>query len=699
MIGLTTMITQIILLRHFLSVFSGNELVIGIILANWMLLTALGAYLARFRSNTDFNYRTIFFSHILLGLLPLVIAYFSFTFRNLIFPPGKMLNILEIFFSSLILLAPFCLVSGYLFTLFSTLLSKIKESNQIYRVYGIEALGSIVGGLLFNFIFIFVFNTFVSLKLLLFLNFGTALFLYFTRSETKIPKVFGIFAILLAGFVAILDISEYAYDQLFKNQTILEHLDTPYGSLTVTESSGQINFYENGQILFSTDNMISNEENVHYAMFQHPRPENILIISGGATGVIDEVLKYDVASIDYVEINPDLIRLAEKYLKQSSTDKTINIINQDARLFLQNIDNKYDVILINLPDPSSVHLNRYYSLEFYEEIKNKLSYSGIVSTSLSSSANYMGKESKEYHTALYSTMKLIFNNVIVIPGQRNFFLASDNRLTAEIGKLSKIKNISNEYVNPYFLDDKLIAERRNKIESEITEGVVINYDFIPIAYMLQLKLWLSKFNFKLLLLLLTLAVIALLIIPRLHIVNLGLFSTGLSASSLEIVLIIAFQIIYGYIYFMLGIFITVFMVGLVLGSLWLSKKIKTSYKNYSFLQYLIGILAILAPLIIVNLNTGQPGSFVIHSVFVVLMLATGVLTGIQFTFGSKLRYADIVKTASGSYGADLLGSSFGALLVAALLIPLFGLIKVCLIIGILNFITGLIILIKTRNHN
>jgi len=697
-VGLTTVITQIILLRHFLSVFSGNELVIGIILANWMLLTAVGAYLARFKTVTGFNTRVIFLSHILLGLLPLIIAYFSFTFRNMFFPPGKMLNLLEIFFSSLILLAPFCILSGYLFTLFSTLLSKLKESNDIHKVYGVEAIGSMVGGLLFNFVFIFVFNTFFSLKILLFINFGAALFLYFSGSETRLPKLFGIIAIALAGLAAILNIGELANEQLFKNQTILDQRDTPYGNITVTESSGQLNFYENGQVIFSTDDIITNEENVHYAMLQHRQPENILVISGGVSGVMEEILKYDVASIDYVEINPELIKIAGNYLNQSSTDKTVNIINQDARLFLKKINKNYDVILINLPDPSSVYLNRYYSLEFFEEIKKKLSYSGIVSTSLSSSANYMGKESREYHTALFSTMKLIFNNVIIIPGQKNFFIASDNKLSNEIGSLSKHKNINSEYVNHYYIDDELIAERRDKIESEISEGVAINYDFFPITYVLQIKLWLSKFNFEVLLIVLVLLVIAFVIIPRLHIVNLGLFSTGFSATSLEVLFLIAFQIIYGYIYFMLGIFITVFMLGIVLGSLWISKKIKISYKNYSFIQYLIGILAIIAPIIIINLSSGQPGSFIVHSVFTVLMLVVGILTGVQFTFGSNLRYASILKTASGSYSADLLGSAFGAILVVTVLIPLFGLIKVCLIIGILNFITGLIILIKTRNQ-
>ncbi len=50
-LGFTSTITQIILLREFLSVFYGNELVIGIILGNWMIITGIGSYLGKFRKN------------------------------------------------------------------------------------------------------------------------------------------------------------------------------------------------------------------------------------------------------------------------------------------------------------------------------------------------------------------------------------------------------------------------------------------------------------------------------------------------------------------------------------------------------------------------------------------------------------------------------------------------------------------------
>ncbi|MBM4305426.1 MAG: spermine synthase, partial [Deltaproteobacteria bacterium] len=43
--GLSGIVAQIILLREFLISFLGNELTLGIILANWLILEAIGSFL------------------------------------------------------------------------------------------------------------------------------------------------------------------------------------------------------------------------------------------------------------------------------------------------------------------------------------------------------------------------------------------------------------------------------------------------------------------------------------------------------------------------------------------------------------------------------------------------------------------------------------------------------------------------------
>jgi len=44
-LGLTAMATQVVMIREALTLFNGNELIIGLFLGLWMILTALGSFL------------------------------------------------------------------------------------------------------------------------------------------------------------------------------------------------------------------------------------------------------------------------------------------------------------------------------------------------------------------------------------------------------------------------------------------------------------------------------------------------------------------------------------------------------------------------------------------------------------------------------------------------------------------------------
>ena len=69
-LGFTSTFTQIYLIREFLTVLYGNELVIGIVLACWMLLTGAGAYLGRFFKKISGQKGFVLFLQLLLAFLP-----------------------------------------------------------------------------------------------------------------------------------------------------------------------------------------------------------------------------------------------------------------------------------------------------------------------------------------------------------------------------------------------------------------------------------------------------------------------------------------------------------------------------------------------------------------------------------------------------------------------------------------------------
>jgi spermidine synthase len=104
----------------------------------------------------------------------------------------------------------------------------------------------------------------------------------------------------------------------------------------------------------------------------------------------------------------------------------------------------------------------------------------------------------------------------------------------------------------------------------VTVPSSFNLDFKPASYYGLLHYWLSKFQGSLLLPILIACTITVLIIalivqtPRMG-PPLALSLSGFSGMGLEIVILLAFQVIYGFVYQQLGIIITAFLLGTALG--------------------------------------------------------------------------------------------------------------------------------------
>jgi len=695
-LGLSAIITQVILLREFMSTFYGNELVLGVVLSNWMILTGLGAFLGRFLSRFRNGVNLLFFSLIAIGTLPLLTVFLLNVLKNIVFIEGSMVGLLQVFAWSGILLIPYCLLSGSLFTYLSHHVSLLGKENLIYRVYSLEAIGSVLGGILFNFILVFFLKTFQSLFILLTINLFFAMRFFPGRRKPLIllpVTTFWVFMLIASFF---LDLDVFTKQRLFRNQELVYLKETPYGNLAITKTGEQFNFYEDYVLLFNTLNPIANEENVHYAMVQHPDPKSVLVISGGISGMLDEILKYPVERIDYVEINPWLVRAAREHL-HFNVDQKVHIYHQDARLFIRRSSEKYDVILIHAPPPGTAQTNRYYTCEFFLELKKSLTPSGIVALALPSTMNYISEEAAEVLSITYNTLNEVFTYVDIIPGEQNFFLASEEKISLQIAKRIEEKGIENEYVNQYYIDDQLLQARRNTIMQSLDPEAELNLDFTPRAYLKQIVFWLSYFDFNYWFIWIPLFILIPILIVRWNPIQTGMFTCGFSASAIEILLLIAFQILYGYVYQVTGIIITLFMAGLAAGP-YLQRKILPGAMpgQLTAVQILIGIFAMILPFLFLLFRIMDPGSGLTHALFFLLTFLISVLTGIFFSLATTLMKGNVLQVASGLYGSDLIGSALGALLVAALLFPLLGLIKVALLIGVLNFIAALFIWLRRK---
>lgn len=697
--GFTSIAVQIILLREFLVVFNGNELVYGIILANWMLLTGIGSYLGRRTDKTVNPYLALVNIQLSMAILPVIITFLLSYLRSTVITPGRMLSVIEVYYSSFVLLLPFCLLSGYLFTLLSSAFSREEKVNRTGKVYGFESLGSMAGGAVFNFFLVYFLNTYQSLTVIMAVNLlaacYTSLLILKGRWKYAIPLLSGI--CILAMILSGLEGRTLAYQ--YRDQEVVDHQETPYGKLVVTRTGDQLNLYENGVVLFTTNDIAMVEESVHYAMIQHRNPRNVLLIGGGMTGMLSEVEKYNVERVDYVEINPRVVRMGEELIGPVR-DTLVQIYYRDARLFVRKTSETYDVVLINLPEPSTAHFNRYYSVEFFEALRKKLRTGGIVCTGLPSSANYMSGEALKANSVLYNTLRSVFPQVIMIQGRKNFYLASDSALTYRVTARIDTLGFNNIYVNAYYVNDDLIKARGEQALATLDRNAGIDRDLRPLAYYHQLRLWLSYFHTGLTMPVIIILVIFLICVVTFKPVSLGLFTGGFTSASLEFILIIVFQIIYGYVYQMTGVIIMTFMGGLALGSLVVYRLIRRQdIRTYALILLSLAGFCLLLPLLLPGMAALQGQAVIIHAVFLMLILVFSVLVGIQFKMATLLTSLSPGKLAGTFYAADLIGSAFGALLMAAILLPLLGVSSACLILGVMNLLAAVNVHFRRGGYN
>ena len=113
---------------------------------------------------------------------------------------------------------------------------------------------------------------------------------------------------------------------------------------------------------------MQNEELVHFTMVQHLQPSNVLLVSGGPTGQIAELKKYNPISIEYVENKRWLMTIMKDSVERIKS-KGVLLYTTDPVKFLRQPTKSYDVVLLNLPDPPTLQTNRFYILEFYTLLK------------------------------------------------------------------------------------------------------------------------------------------------------------------------------------------------------------------------------------------------------------------------------------------------------------------------------------------
>ncbi len=691
-LGVSAVLTQLVMMRELLGAFEGNELVLGAILGNWLLLMGAGAWLGRWSERLRRPAAVLAVLQGVLALVPLVMLLAVRGLRHVLFLRGSAAGLSEITVFAFALLLPYCLTAGFLLALACGLLGRSSGPAGPARAYTLDSLGALAGGALFSFVLVRHVDHLSALYLGAALNLAAATVLAWSARRVTLAAAITLATAVLAGGAALLDLDAWSIRLEHPQQRVLMSRQSPFGRVTVTTRGGQIDFFDAARTLFSLGERAQAEELVHPAMAQRPAGRRVLVIGGGAAGLLDELVKWPVAGIDYVEIDAALVQAAWQFGVAALEDPRVRLIFDDARRYLRETPTRYDVILLDVGEPSTFQANRFYTREFFALARRALGEQGVLAFRLGDYANCVPPELADMLAAAHRTLRESFAQVrlFAFPFSSVLFLASNAELTTDLAERIRRAGVRTRHLEPGILADAAAPLRQADLRRAVDRPAQVNRDFNPVLYRHQMRFWIREFPLSFGLLEGFLLVVLAAYLVRLRPVGLAVFTTGLASSSLQIVLLIGFQIVHGYVYEGLGAMVTLFMAGLVAGS-WLgaqpqrltaSLQAPRSRRTLIVLTLLLAGLAGVLPWLLGamarpdHVGAAFAGDLA-RPALLALSLATGLLTGWVFPAAVRAQYESPARTGSKVYTADFVGSCLGSLLTATLLIPLLGVFAAC----------------------
>ncbi len=762
-LGFSTIVVQTLVLRELMVTWHGDETSFGIALAAWLLSAGLGSTIGGRRFASAAAPRTRLAGALaLLGILaPLSVLAARVAPHLLGSPAGELAGPGLLLVAVTLSAGPFAFAAGAAFSLTIKTLAPAgatERRSAAARVYALEAAGAVCSGVLLSFVFIPNLAPLTIAGLCALVLSATALTL--ARGGSGIGGDSNerrtSLALIVTGLVALVLISPFG--ELFDGAIIraqwsdlgfvLSH-DSVHGRVVAARRGTQLSVYESGVLAGSAPDLLTAEESVHIPMLEHPAPESVLLVGGGLGGSIAEVLRHPtVRRVDYVELDPALLRAAREAFQDSLlaglSDARVRLHYGDARRFIRTSDSRYDVIIINVPDPVTTQINRLYTAEFFGEARRLLRHDGIVGLTVSGSENFVPRELAELLVCLEATLASAFTEVVLLPGDPCHLIAGGPnahlvRDGAALASEVERRGIRTLFIARHYLEDRFSAARIADFDTalERSPATGLNRDLRPRGYFAALVLWSRRLGSSSAFLeigrrvvgLPALAALGVLLavifgaVPRLRgrssfgpvdratppgaspfdrAVVLSVVVVGFSEMCLEIAAIIAYQSLYGYVYGRLALITASFMAGLALGG-WLGTRLSIGRdvdRTYVLLQCGLAAVPVAFGLAVARLGCAAAGGAqVVAAFFPALVASSAVLAGIQFPLAASIllrRNGALVARQGGAlYASDLFGAALGALAASLLLLPVMGTTGTMTGLAVLN-VSVCVALVLTR---
>lgn len=363
------------------------------------------------------------------------------------------------------------------------LLTRIIEGDAenlritISSIFSFDYIGGLLGSIAFPLLLLPQLGYFATAFLTGSMNILAAILIVFKYSDRiRKPAIFKgvtvlLFAFMMWGVLFSGNISNYVEGGLYRDRVILSE-QTQYQHIVLTRHKDDLRLFIDGNVQFcSLDEYRYHEALVHIPMSQAAKKDKVLILGGGDGMAVRELLKYEGTQITLVDLDPEMIRICSENKiiaglnENSLKSDRLKIVNDDAYRFLEENEEDYDVIIVDLPDPNNESLNKLYTNVFYRLCQNSLTGDGILAVQ-STSPYYATKAFWCIGKTLESEGFFVKPYHLQVPafGDWGFHLASRKELGDNYDITVETKYLSEDNVDALFSFGK----------DEIAEDVEIN---------------------------------------------------------------------------------------------------------------------------------------------------------------------------------------------------------------------------------
>ena len=667
--GTQAIVTQSLLLREALVLMFGSELAWGLVLFAWLLGVAVGATLGGWAAEHIAGDRGAAIGLVVVLLaLSIAAGVELWIFRGarawLGVQPGEFLPLPKTALAAVLFVSPASALVGMAFPLACCVVVRRGAEDaggrflggqcppylSFGRVYALECAGSLIGGAAFSF---WAIEHLSPIQTALICGAMTAAAsagllaaslprcLVASLPRCLLPAI-GLAAVLLAtlgGDALNRRLIDRRWRTIAPGYELVAETESRYQNLAIGRRADQYTLYCDGQVSGDFPDPYTFVPLAHFWLCQHPSPRTVLVLGGGAEGLLSEILRHPVEHVDYVEPDPRQIELLKPLLtemdRQALGDPRVAVHQVDARHYIKTQSNRFDLVIARLPEPTSALRARFYTDEFYGELRRAMTARSVLCMTAAAAPTTLSAASRDYLASLRATLTRSFPHVTIGWGDPAQVLAATEAglVTTDPAELARRyaarfpssaatadsgggrcppygRGVPSPLFDPAWFaggTDWLAADKLAQRAAELDQArdVQISTDLRPAIYVQRLVLWEAQSSGRAADRLRTMPEDG--VVARLRSVSLTRFvgalaavgaialvaarlrwrsrtgwaagavtvsvgTTGFATMALSIIWLFAFQSLYGYVYQRIGWIIALFMGGLVIGCVLASRR-------------------------------------------------------------------------------------------------------------------------------